>query len=154
MSDEDRQLSREMIATHELAHGVGFRACGLQNAELRVVSYWFNDGAHGWCRAKEKWLPFQENGLPTTEMMEGYLVAIAAGQAGVDRFFELRDEPTRFTAADDFAQIRQLTREVYEMPEHEIKARAKALVLQHWVEIVELAPVLAERGRLAGSKVR
>lgn len=154
MSEELQAELRTAIAAHELGHGVGFRECGLSVGELRVVNFWFFDGAHGWCKAKEKWLPQQEDGRPTTEMMEGYLVALAAGQAATDRFFELRDQPTRFTAADDFAQIRELTRTVYEMPEHEIKARASALVLRCWSEIAELTPILAERGRMTGSHVR
>ena len=154
MTEELQAEMRAAIAAHELGHGVGFRECGLQVGELRVVNYWFFDGAHGWCKAKEKWLPQGEDGRPTTEMMEGYLVALAAGQAATDRYFEVLDRPSRFTAQDDFAQIRQLTREVYEMPEEEIKARAQALVLRCWDEIAELTPDLAERGRMSGSQVQ
>jgi hypothetical protein len=153
MTDPDPDQMKECIAFHELGHAVVMREIGLTPGELRVYNAWFSGSVRGYCTIKEDAFPIVD-GKGDWGSYKGYLIGTVAGQMAVDRWCELRNVPRRFTAESDYAEFAIDSACVpggFSLEEAEATARVH--VSSHWSEIERLAPVLAERGRIAASRI-
>lgn len=139
---------RLVVAAHELAHALVFRAAGIEITDIRVLGT--GSGARGYVRVAG-------NQALNKRQARQYLVAVVAGREGDLRWCDQHglDRWPDHVCADDFADLRKMRREFREQGElhrgtgtGELRAEARLRVRTYWPRITRLAPRLARRGSI------
>lgn len=130
------------VAAHELGHAFAHKAAGIKVTKIAVSGV--GDDARGQVRT-------QVIEDPTDAQVEGWLVGFLAGREADHLWCDshglhLRGK-SRFCT--DMSLWQEHRRLAPKLTESRASARARRIVLDHWSEIVHLAPALAVNGRIS-----